>query len=362
MAQNNAKIYWVDDKITFIHGSVLDYINKLDYNVAYFDPPWSTDWVYYFDKWKFKFSDYGINGMDLINMAKQKTTNIIFALPKNFDFSELNKLETDYIVMKEFVNNNIFLYTLFLETDNNFREYKESIVWLREINKTILDTYINISKDSPDYDIRKIVYSNTLSYLKNALLRTPEDKHNLVFRGYNGDMERIIYFCHECMKNGSFELSEVFIKQLHKTLYPEWYIQKSKDSMWREFIWMIPGEYRDIDMISNDNANKDIYLKPREVSGGMQKAIREYNESSDDAQTKTLHFLVDFFIIHPFWDGNGRLAYILTDLLLLQNNLSPFYFWEKKENDKVWFYRILDEVYETRDIAPFYNFLEKYTV
>ena len=66
--------------------------------------------------------------MDLINMAKQKTTNIIFALPKNFDFSELNKLETDYIVMKEFVNNNIFLYTLFLETDNNFREYKESIV------------------------------------------------------------------------------------------------------------------------------------------------------------------------------------------------------------------------------------------
>lgn len=238
---------------------------------------------------------------------------------------------------------------------NGKNTYKE------QLNKIIFDTFIDIPRDLPDYNVRKVVYTNTLSYLKNALLRTPEDNHDLVFRGYRGDMERIIHFCQEYLKSDSFELRGVFIKQLHKTLYPEWYIQKSKDSRWREFIWMIPGEYRDIDIISNDNANKNIYLKPRNINRWMQKIIWEYNENTTDAQTKILCFLADFSIVHPFWDGNGRLVYILTDLLLLQNNLPPFYFWEKKENDKVWFYRILDAVHETRDIALLYDFISKYS-
>ena len=227
----------------------------------------------------------------------------------------------------------------------------------KQLDKTILDTFINIPENLPDYHIRKIVYNNTLSYLKNALLRTPEDKHNLVFRGYSSDMGRIIDFCRENIKWESFRLSESFIKSLHKTLYPEWYIQKSKDVHGREFVWMIPGEYRNIEMISNDNTDKNIYMKPQDVRQGMDTIIQKYNENIGDIERNVLYFLVDFFIVHPFWDGNGRLAYILTDLLLLQNKLKPLYLGMRKDNDKIWFYGILDEVYKTRNLAPLYDFL-----
>lgn len=129
MAQNNAKIYWVQDKITFIHWNVLNYIWKLEYDTAYFDPPWSTNWVHYLDKWKFKFSDYWVNGLDLIILAKQKTDNIIFALPINFDFSELDSFLWSFIITKEMLEWQLFLFYLFLSKKNNFSNYKDTIIF-----------------------------------------------------------------------------------------------------------------------------------------------------------------------------------------------------------------------------------------
>lgn len=358
MAQNNAKVYWVENKITFIHGSVLDFIGKLEFDAAYFDPPWSSNWVYYFDKWKFKFSDYGVHWIDLIDLAKQKTTNIIFALPKNFDFSELDTIWWDFTITKEIVDGELFLYTLFLDPKNNFSNYTESIVALKSLNQTIEDNFINIPRNLVDYEVRKIVYNNTLSYLRNALLRTPQDKHGIIFNGYSGDMERIIRFCQKFVESDNAGPDEEFIKWLHKTLYPEGYVQKSRTPEWEEFVWMIPGEYKKIDIISKDNANKDVYLKPEKVEQWMQNIIREYQENRDNPKDAIFYFLADFFIVHPFGDGNGRVAYILTDLLLLQNNLPPLYLGEKKEKDKKRFYRILDEIYETRNLASFYRFVE----
>ena len=76
----------------------------------------------------------------------------------------------------------------------------------------ITDTFINIPKDLGDYEVRKIVYNNTLSYLKVALLRTPEDKHHYIYAGYSTDMERIISYCQEYLGRSDSELSEEFIQ------------------------------------------------------------------------------------------------------------------------------------------------------
>lgn len=40
MAKNNAKIYGVEDKITFIHGDILNIIPRIEYDSIHFDPPW----------------------------------------------------------------------------------------------------------------------------------------------------------------------------------------------------------------------------------------------------------------------------------------------------------------------------------
>lgn len=257
----------------------------------------------------------------------------------------------------------------FMTKHGNYNEVLKQYISIKEsgkntyqerLEKTVFDTFINIPTDTIDYEVRKIVYNNTLSYLKNALLRTPEDKHHLIFAWYTGDTEKLIRYCQQYRENPDLRLSEEFIRWLHKSLYPEWYIQRSKDPQGREFIWMIPGEYRTIDIVSNDNTNKEVYLKTKDVKTWIQRIVSEYNDNQNDISWSTLSFLADFCIVHPFGDGNGRVVYILTDILLLKNNLKPLYLGMKKENDKVGFYRILDAVYETRSLEPLYGFIEKY--
>ncbi len=358
MAKNNAKLYWVYDKITFINWNILDYIDKFDYDIAYFDPPWSTNWVYYFDKWKYKFSDYEIDWISLINLARKKTNNIIFALPKNFDFNELNIFNWDFNLTREFINGKLFLFNLFLDKKNDFSTYSESVFPIIELNKFIQDNFINISKEFPDYKSKKIVYNNTLDYLRNAFLRTAQDKHQLVLNWYLSDTNRLIKYVEEnFIYKDAGNLGIDFIKWLHKNLFPEWFIAKNKDTNWREFIQMIPGEFRKINLISKTNPNQNIYSKYQNIENSFKIIIQNFNKS-DKRIDDILLFASDFSRVHPFWDWNGRTLDILTDLLLLKNWFNPLYLWDLKTKDELWFYKILDEVYETRDVKLFYDFIE----
>lgn len=47
------------------------------------------------------------------------------------------------------------------------------------------------------------------------------------------------------------------------------------------------------------------------------------HEDNDEVITFAAQFMGDFLALHPFREGNGRTAFILTDLILLQNNLAP---------------------------------------
>lgn len=102
----------------------------------------------------------------------------------------------------------------YAEVLSQYLSIKESgrNAYRERLEKTIFDTFINISKDLTDYKVRKIVYSNTLTYLKNALLRTPEDKHHFVFAGYSADMDRITVFCQKYIENPDTQLTEEFIQ------------------------------------------------------------------------------------------------------------------------------------------------------
>ena len=93
----------------------------------------------------------------------------------------------------------------------------------------------------------------------------------------------------------------------------------------------------------------------------MRKIVQDYNNRGADILGSIFYLLADFFIVHPFGDGNGRVAYILMDLLLLGNGLRTLYLGQKKGNDTVGFYKILDEVHETRDLKSLYEFIEKYS-
>ena len=88
------------------------------------------------------------------------------------------------------------------------------------------------------------------------------------------------------------------------------------------------------------------YLVPKE----MQELIDWTNKNLDSPQLHPLMviavFVYEFLSIHPFQDGNGRLARLLTTLLLLRNNygfIQYISFENQVESTKKDYYRALME-------------------
>lgn len=159
--------------------------------------------------------------------------------------------------------------------------------------------------------------------------------------------------------------SESTIKHFHKELLK--YVDKDK---------LHRGEYKKtenkVHMV--DQAGKSVgvlfdttpaYLTPKE----MQELI-EWTQTAL-LKEKRLHpllvignFLVEFLIIHPFQDGNGRLSRILTNLLLLQQGYLyvPYVSHEKLvEDNKPDYYMALRKSQKTfktkqEDMTPWLGF------
>ena len=282
-------------------------------------------------------------------------------------------LESNWIKVFQIKHNYEQYLDLFIDFLNKSKRFAELLPHYLSIKKNKINCFndsinndiknrfqITDSNDSTYSKIKEIIFNNTELYLKNALLRNSKDMHNSIIKWYDADQNRIADYCfNEFINKKDDALNEDLIKWLHKNLYPEGFFQKFKDEEWIERVWMMPWEYREIVLISNDNQNNDIYLKPDRIKDWMRQLLENYNNNSIIKEA-IIYLLVDFFIIHPFWDGNGRVAYILADLLFLKNKLEPLYLWKIKENDKKGFYKILDEIYATRRLHSFYDFIEKY--
>lgn len=158
--------------------------------------------------------------------------------------------------------------------------------------------------------------------------------------------------------------SESTVKHLHKELLK--YVEKDKQHR---------GEYKKtenkVHMV--DQAGKSVavlfdttpaYLTPKE----MQELVEWTRDTLEKGEIHPLlviaNFLVEFLLIHPFQDGNGRLSRILTNLLLLQRGYlyMPYVSHEKLvEDHKADYYLALRRSQKTlktekEDIAPWLEF------
>ncbi len=231
--------------------------------------------------------------------------------------------------------------------------------YFQEIQKLLDTHFIHFSSDTKYYQVKKIIYHNTLHYLKQAFLKNSKEKHQLILDGYVYDTNRLIQYVQEkYIDTKEKKISVDFLCHLHKNLFPKDYIAKQKDENGQEFIRMIPWEYRKINLYSKTNTNKNIYTHYENIEKEIEKALSILNNSSFQKEDILL-FMSDFSRIHPFGDGNGRTLDILIDLVLLESGFLPYYFWERKQKNEMWFYHILDRVYETRNVEYFYEFLWK---
>lgn len=149
-------------------------------------------------------------------------------------------------------------------------------------------------------------------------------------------------------------LSEKRIKEIHTSImYEENDIDKDKIGKWKtgaNYILNYKGERYDFvtpdevpekihDLLNRTNADLDAFFQNK------KKALHPI--------TIALQFHLDYLAIHPFYDGNGRTARILTNLILVACGYNPF--WIDEKDRRIYYSLISDIQGYGADKEPFFE-------
>lgn len=121
-------------------------------------------------------------------------------------------------------------------------------------------------------------------------------------------------------------LSEARIKRIHAAIMHEEDPEKQKEiGVWK----------RHANYLYNYKNERFDFVAPLEVPGRMHHLLNNTNAALDAIERKqknaphpievAMAFHLEFVLIHPFYDGNGRTARILTNLLLVAAGYPPFW-------------------------------------
>jgi Fic family protein len=165
-------------------------------------------------------------------------------------------------------------------------------------------------------------------------------------RGY-GELLNLVFESHR-----DVGLTENHLKQLHGTL-----LKYSERDAWHR------GEYKKLDndvaVMDGDRVVEVLFrtATPFDTPRLMEDLVRATNEALADPSFHPLvviaRFIVDFLAIHPFQDGNGRLARALTVLLLLraEHDYIPYASLERiiEENKQAYYVALRESQLAMRD-------------
>ncbi|OYU79945.1 MAG: hypothetical protein CFE23_11870 [Flavobacterium sp. BFFFF1] len=132
---------------------------------------------------------------------------------------------------------------------------------------------------------------------------------------------------------GDARLSEFRIKRIHKAImFEDDEVKKAKIGEWKE----------EQNMIYNHKGEKYYFATPEETKDKMHDLLNRTNAGIDAIAAGkkeaphpidiALEFHLEYLDIHPFYDGNGRTARILSNLLLIAQGYAPFWITEKERS------------------------------
>ena len=136
-----------------------------------------------------------------------------------------------------------------------------------------------------------------------------------------------------------YPLTETFIRQLHKTLLREDYeeYRKLKGGAYTSFT-IHAGQYktRPNSVITRYGDRFD-YASPEETPALMSDLVRWYNEEEQRGEMHPVDLAILFHYryirIHPFEDGNGRIARLLVNYILSRHDYPMVVVRARKKKD-----------------------------
>ncbi len=166
----------------------------------------------------------------------------------------------------------------------------------------------------------------------------------------------------EMAKENERPLTELFIKELNKIILvkPFWKDAISQNGTpTRKRIEI--GQYKTSpNSVMLRNGKMHEYASPEETPALMNELLNWYNKNMETFHPVHLaaEFHYRFVCIHPFDDGNGRVARLLMNYILLRNNYPPVII---KSEDKETYLTALQKA-DTGDVVSLIEYIEKQSI
>lgn len=207
-------------------------------------------------------------------------------------------------------------------------------------NKIFQKLKLDWNYNSNAIEGNQLSYGETVAFLNFGLTAKGKPfKDHLDIKGHN----EAIGFMLQLIKENR-PLSESDIKDLHKIILVEPYFSKTISPQGIEFEKeMKIGQYKTSpNHVKTVSGDIHYYTNPEEVAFEMNNLLEWYR----NAEKENLHPIIlsaifhhRFTSIHPFDDGNGRLARILSNFILLKHHYPVIVV---KNRDKIQYYAALN--------------------
>lgn len=193
---------------------------------------------------------------------------------------------------------------------------------------------------SSNIEGNSLTFGETKTFLLHGLTAEGKPlKDHLEIRGHNEAIEGL-----EDIIRGNRPLTEYEIKSLHQIILGEPYqIPAQTTEGLPTQRWVTPGKYKSQPNHVRTATGETFYFtSPEDTPAEMERLMAWYNEAIADQELHPLitaaAFHYKFIRIHPFDDGNGRIARILMNLVLMKGGFPPAII---RTDDKENYYRAL---------------------
>jgi len=180
------------------------------------------------------------------------------------------------------------------------------------------------------YDLSRSITETLIKEGFDAALLSHDDSNiptHALMKHLNDHLDAVDFVFDVVKTNRSLSIS--FIKELHQLVTRHQLHAEGRDQFGTRLkIQLLSGEFK---MRENNPTREDgtkiLYCPPEHVSSEMDNLLSIYNTLCE----KDIHPLIiatwfhhAFTTIHPFQDGNGRVARLLASLIFIKNGFFPF--------------------------------------
>ena len=245
-----------------------------------------------------------------------------------------------------------------IELITRIEELKKKIDKLRPLSNEIEDRIFQKFRLDWNYHSNAIEgntlnYGETYAFLMHGVTAKGKPlKDYLDIKGHNDAINFLLNFIHD-----KEELTEAAIRELHKTILSEPYeidAMTSNGKLTKKKVEL--GVYKKTpNHVLTSTGEMHYFATPEETPAKMYDLIEWFRELKEN---KEIHPVIisaifhhKFTVIHPFDDGNGRIARLLMNLILMQYHLPPAII---KKEDRGNYYLALSQA----DVGIYQPFVE----